>query len=90
MDDFERFLNEQLDEPEFKKEWDASQLEFDITEMIIAARQEQNLSQKELAVKSGIRQSNISRIENGQCMPSIITLQKIAAGLGKKVHIQFI
>ena len=90
MDDFERFLNEQLDEPEFKKEWDASQLEFDITEMIIAARREQNLSQKELAAKSGIRQSNISRIENGQCIPNITTLQRIAAGLGKKVQIQFI
>lgn len=90
MDDFDSFLNEQLQDPEFKKEWDASQLEFDITEMIIAARREQNLSQKELAAKSGIRQSNISRIENGQCVPNITTLQRIAAGLGKKVQIQFI
>ncbi len=90
MDDFDSFLNEQLQDPEFKKEWDASQLEFDITEMIIAARREQNLSQKELAAKSGIRQSNISRIENGQCIPNITTLQRIAAGLGKKVQIQFI
>ena len=90
MDDFDSFLNEQLQDPEFKKEWDVSQLEFDITEMIIAARREQNLSQKELAAKSGIRQSNISRIENGQCIPNITTLQRIAAGLGKKVQIQFI
>ncbi|WP_027405839.1 helix-turn-helix domain-containing protein [Anaerovibrio sp. RM50] len=90
MDDYERFLNEQLKDPEFKKEWDASQLEFEITEMIIAARHEQNLSQKELAAKSGIRQSNISRIENGQCVPNLNTLQRIAAGLGKKVQIQFV
>lgn len=90
MDDFELFLQEQLQDPDFKKEWEASQLEFDITELLIAARHEQHISQKELAAKSGIRQSNLSRIERGQCTPDLTTLQKIAVGLGKKLQIQFV
>ena len=90
MDDFEAFLNDQLQDSEFKCEWDASQLEFDITELLISARQEQHITQKELAAKTGIRQSNLSRIERGQCKPGLTTLQKIAIGLGKRLQIQFI
>jgi len=90
MDDFEAFLNDQLQDPEFKREWDASQLEFDITELLISARQEQHITQKELAAKTGIRQSNLSRIERGLCKPDLTTLQKIAIGLGKRLQIQFV
>jgi len=50
---------------------------------------EQNLTQSELAKKTGIRQSNISRIENGNCSPTIATLQQIADGVGKKLYIEF-
>jgi transcriptional regulator with XRE-family HTH domain len=36
-----------------------------------------------------IRQSNISRIENGNSSPAVATLQQIADGVGKKLHIEF-
>ncbi len=42
---------------------------------LIGARIECDLTQKQLAELSGIRQSNISRIENGTCSPTIATLQ---------------
>lgn len=90
MDDFDRFLQEQMQDPEFRQEWEASQLEFEITELLISARQEQHISQKELAARTGIRQSNLSRIERGQCKPDLSTLQRIAIGLGKKLQIQFV
>lgn len=90
MDDFEKFLHEQMKDPDFRQEWENSQLEFDITELLITARQNQNITQKELAMKTGIRQSNLSRIERGQCTPDLTTLQKIATGLGKRLQIQFV
>ena len=43
----------------------------------------------ELAEKTGIRQSNISRIESGASSPTVDTLARIAAGLGKKLKIEF-
>ena len=90
MDDLDRFLKKQLESPSFQKEWEASQLEYDVTEMLIKARNAQHISQKELAVRAGVRQSNLSRIENGQCSPNLATLQKIAKGLGKRLQLQFV
>ena len=47
------------------------------------------MTQKELAERTGIRQSNISRIESGACSPTVETLSRIAAGLGKQLKIEF-
>ena len=90
MDDLDRLLEEELRNPEFRKEWETTQLEYDITEMLIKARTSQHISQKELAIRAGVRQSNLSRIENGQCSPNLATLQKIAKELGKRLQLQFV
>lgn len=90
MDDFDVYLKEQMKDPAFKKEWDASELEYQLMMMVLKARNEQHLTQSELAERTGIRQSNISRIEKGQAMPSIATLSKIAHGLGKQLQIRFV
>ena len=58
--------------------------------LVVEARKSQNLTQKELSKLTGIRQSNLSRIENGKCTPTLEMLQKIAAGLGKRVVIQIL
>ena len=88
MDDFDRYLKEQMKDPDFKREWD--DLEYRLMMMVLKARNEQHLTQSELAERTGIRQSNISRIEKGQSLPSIATLNKIAHGLGKELEIKFI
>lgn len=90
MDDFDKYLKEQMTDPEFKKEWDSNELEYQLMMMILKARNEQNLTQSELAERTGLRQSNISRIEKGQVLPSISTLYKIAQGLGKQLEIKFV
>jgi len=86
---FKKHLEEQLKDPEFAAEWERQRPERECVKAIIAARMEQNLTQKDLAEKTGIRQSNISRIENGNCSPTIATLQQIANGVGKTLHIEF-
>ena len=90
MDDFEMLLDESLQDPEFKKEWEDNQTEYEIMRMLVMARAEKNLTQKELSELSGVRQSNISRIERGMCIPKIPTLEAIARGLGKKLKIEFV
>lgn len=89
MDDFDKYLAKRLENPEFKAEWDAHELEFQVKMMILEARSELNVTQAELAERTGIRQSNISRIEKGQATPSITTLARIAKGLGKRLQINF-
>ena len=48
-----------------------------------------NISQSELAKRTGINQSDLSRIESGKANPSLTTLQRIATGLGKRLSISF-
>ena len=89
MNDFQKQLSRHLKNPEFAEEWELQRPEREYIKAIISARMSQNMTQKELAEKTGIRQSNISRIENGNCSPTIATLQQLAAGVGKSLHIEF-
>lgn len=87
---FDDFLNEQLDNPDFKAEYEALQPEHAIIQAFIDARQNSGVTQKELARRTGIAQSDISKLENGNANPSIKTLQRLAAGLGMSLHVEFL
>lgn len=88
---FEDYLEERLKkDPEFKKEWEASQTEREMNISLIRARVAAKMTQKELSERSGINQSNISRIENGDISPNVSTLKKLAEALGTTLKIEFI
>ena len=89
MNDLHKYLEKQMNDPEFRAEHEATRTEFEVTKALIEARTSLNMTQKELADRSGIRQSNISRIENGTCSPTVATLQLLAKGLGKELSIIF-
>ena len=86
---FQYFLNEQLQNAEVKKEYDALEVEYQIISALIEARNKQNLTQKQLAQITGIDQGNISRLEKGTLNPSIKTLKRLADGLNMKMRINF-
>ena len=87
---FNDFLNEQLQDPEVKKEYDALAPEFAIIQAMIDARQASGMTQKQLADKTGIAQSDISKLERGNANPSLRTLQRLAAGMGMQIKIEFV
>lgn len=87
---FRETLNQQLQNPKFKAEWDALEPEFQIIKAMIDGRKKKNITQKELADITGITQADISRIETGNSNPSIQTLQRLAAGLGMRIRLEFI
>jgi len=62
---------------------------FTIMRAVINARKKADLTQKQLADKTGITQSNISRIETGEGNPSLKTLKRLASGLHMKLNIEF-
>lgn len=90
MDDMQKYLDEQLKNPEFKKEYDALEPEFALIRVILDARREKGITQKELSERTGIAQGDISKLENGSANPSVKTLKRVAAALGKKVKIEFV
>lgn len=85
---FDDYLKEQLKDEEFRKEYEKYEPEIECVRLLTEARKKQNITQKELSKMTGIRQSNLSRIETGICSPTLDTLQKIAVSLGKKLTIQ--
>lgn len=89
MSDLRKYLAKQLENPEFRVEYEANRPEFELARALVAARLSANMTQRELAERSGVRQSNISRIENGACSPTVATLQALADGLGKQLTIVF-
>ncbi len=89
MTNFKDFLNEQLKDPEIKAEYEALEPEFSIMQVLIDARKSSGLTQKQLAEKTGIAQADISKLEGGSGNPSLRTLQRIAAGMGMRVKIEF-
>ena len=90
ISDIDEILNEEMKKPSFAKAWEETELEDQIKRMLIQARIDGGLTQKQLAEKSGIRQSNISRIENGDCVPTLATLNAIALGTGHRLKIEMI
>ncbi len=82
-------LNELMKDPDFAKQWESMEPEFQIIKAMIDARNEKGITQKELSSLTGITQGDISKLENGTANPSIRTLQRIAEGLGKNLVIQF-
>lgn len=57
-----------------------------IGRIIHVTRQERSISQSELASLCGLKQPNLSRIENGLATPRRKTLEKIAMALGLQVE----
>ena len=85
--DFNFSLKESLKDPEFKKEYDALELEYSIIAQVIQKRLDRGLSQKQLAEKIGTKQSAISRLERGNISLSIAFLEKVSKALGGKLQI---
>ena len=87
---FDDFLQEQLQDPEFRMEYEALQPERTVVQAIIDARKTSGLTQKELSERTGIAQGDISKLEKGNANPSIRTLQRLAAGMGMILKVEFI
>ena len=89
MSKFDAYREKMLQNPEFRKEYDALESEFDIIQAMIDARKQSGLTQKELAERTGINQADISKLENGTANPSIRTLRRLADGMGMRVKLVF-
>jgi len=76
-----------LKDPEFVKEYNKLETEFQIARQMIGARIKQNITQEELAKKANTGQAVISRLEGANGKPSISLLERIARALNIKFNI---
>ena len=90
MRKFDVFLAEQLEDEDFRQEYENLQPEFDVIRAMIEARISKNLTQKQLAERTGINQADISKLENGTRNPSIKLLKRLAEGMDMALKIEFV
>ncbi|MBC5780093.1 MULTISPECIES: helix-turn-helix domain-containing protein [Blautia] len=90
MKTFEDYKKQQMQDPELVREYEAIQPEMDVIRAIVNARTSQNLTQNELAKRTGINQADISKLENGTRNPSVNLLKRLAEGMGMSLKIEFI
>ena len=82
------FKKSLLSDPETKKAYINLEPRYRVIEKIIEKRIMENLTQKELAEKTGLKQSAISRLESGTYNPSLDFLNRIARGMGYELKIE--
>jgi transcriptional regulator with XRE-family HTH domain len=75
------YKREALLNPAYKKEYEKYDLAFEIGQMVIDARIAKGLTQAKLAKLADTKQPSIARLENGERLPSLSFLEKIAKAL---------
>jgi len=76
--------------PKLKKLWEANAEKRAITDSIIEERIKQNMTQEKLATAAGMKRPSLARIENGNSLPTITTLSRLAKAFGKKLEVKFV
>jgi len=87
---FDELEKELLSDPEVKRLYDEMESEYQVISVVIGKRLEKKMSQKDLAVRIGTKQSAISRLESGNSNPSIQFLDKVAKALDGQLQIKII
>jgi len=84
-------LVQELDKsPEFRNEYRRQAPYYNLVSEIIRRRKELGITQRELSVKAGTYQSNLSRIEAGEVDVRLSTLIDLAEALGTRLQIWFV
>lgn len=84
------YKEKKMKDPDFAGAYEELQPEMAVIRAIVDARISQNMTQKELAERTGIAQTEISKLENGTRNPSIRLLQRLADGMGMNVCVTFV
>jgi len=90
MTTLNEYLAQQMLKDDFREEYEKLQPELAMIQALIDARNACNITQKELAERTGINQADISKIENGIRNPSLKLLQRLAEGMDMVLKIEFI
>ena len=82
-------LDRQMKDPEFRKAYDVLEEEFALASTLIEARGRANLTQEQVAERTGITQVVVARLEGGH-RPSTRTLERYAQATGHRLRIALV
>jgi len=82
MPTLDEVLNEELKDPEFRREWERTALARAVAVDVVRYRSTNKLSQRKLAERLGWKPAQVARLEQGAHSPSIETLLHLSRRLG--------
>ena len=89
MGSFEDFIERMKKEkPGFRETWDRMRPLRELTLKLTETRIARGMTQTELAEKAGLKQSALSRLENGRIPPNITTVLAVVKALGMRVTLE--
>jgi transcriptional regulator with XRE-family HTH domain len=77
-------------DPRFRQAYEALKPEFAIARQLITARGRAGLSQAEVARRMGTTQSTVARLESGQRLPAMSSLQRYADAIGHRLEVRLV
>lgn len=91
----EQLKAKMLNKPAVRAEYERIERnEMPMLDLILKARSEAGLTQAQVAERMGTKAPAVARLENalitGKHSPSVATLQKYAAALGKKLEVRLV
>lgn len=95
MKTHKQLVEEMLKDPAVRAEYERIEREeMPMLDAILGARAEAGLTQAQVAERMGTQAPAVARLENalvtGKHSPSVATLQKYAAALGKRLEVRFV
>lgn len=79
---------DRMSSPEARDAYREAALAYEIGRRVRELRDKAGLTQQELADRTGTTQSAIARLEGGGNVPTLATLDKIAAAFGRELHVE--
>jgi DNA-binding XRE family transcriptional regulator len=87
---YEQVMEELLQDPEFARAYKELEPEFQIIRQVIALRNQQKMTQAELAKRVGTKQSSIARMESKGQIANLHLLQRVAEALDARVDVRLV
>lgn len=83
-------LKKRLKDPEFRRLWRESEVEYQLARKLIEKRLLRKISQRELARRVKTTQAVISRVESMSSNPSLNFLKRLAEALDSRLEIKLV
>jgi DNA-binding XRE family transcriptional regulator len=77
-----------LEDPEFRKEYDAIKPKYDLICALLDARHKRGMTQAEIARRAGTTQSAIARFESGRANPTLEFAARVSRAVGARLTIR--
>lgn len=85
---FEDMKREALRDPEFRKEYEASEPKYALISAMLDARNKKGMTQAEIARRAGTTQSAVARFESGRTNPTLDFASRLSRAVGVKLEIR--